>query len=168
MKRCSWAANDLLIAYHDNEYGRIQTDNHNIFEKLCLESFSAGLSWYIVLKKREAFRTAFCGFSPENCAALTDDYLDSLREDAGIIRNAAKIYAVRSNAHAALAVIRDYGSLFKFIYSFKQPERLLSALKQYGFRQVGISAATELMKSLGIIEAHEPDCAIKLFKNEEQ
>ena len=83
-RRCSWATNDLLIAYHDEEYGRLDRDERSIFEKICLESFSAGLSWFIALKKRPALRAAFADFDVDACAQLSDEHLEDVlqRPDA--------------------------------------------------------------------------------------
>ena len=147
-RRCSWAVDRLLQDYHDNEYGRLKTDDAALFEKLCLESFQAGLSWRTVLAKREAFREAFSGFDIEQCAALEDAYLETLM----------KIFAVRENAKATLRVIEEFGSFFKYIYSFKKPEALLRSLKSYGYVFVGPTMTEAFMQSVGILEAHEPGC----------
>ncbi|MEA4854522.1 MAG: DNA-3-methyladenine glycosylase I [Christensenella sp.] len=157
-KRCAWAKDALLIDYHDHEYGRIKSDDNDLFEKLCLESFQAGLSWRTVLAKRDAFRRAFYGFDIKQCAALTDDYLDSLTQDKSIIRNRRKIYAVRGNARAALRAAAEHESLFRFLYGFKKPEAMYLALKQYGFVFVGKTICESFMQSVGMTEAHEPDC----------
>ena len=157
-KRCAWATDELMIEYHDNEYGRIKTGDAALFEKLCLESFQAGLSWRTVLLKRDAFRRAFHGFAISECADLEDSYLESLLDDREIIRNRRKIFAVRENARAALRVVAEYGSFFRFVYSFKRPETMLLALRQYGFVFVGRTICESFMQSVGILEAHEPDC----------
>ena len=157
-KRCSWATDDILIDYHDNEYGKIKSDSKALFEKLCLESFQAGLSWRTVLVKRDAFRRVFFGFDIGKCAELTDAYLESLMQDKEIIRNRRKIFAVRENARAVERLGKEYGNFFRFVYGFKKPEQLLKALKQYGFVFVGDTICESFMQSIGIIEAHEPDC----------
>ncbi|BDF59749.1 DNA-3-methyladenine glycosylase I [Christensenellaceae bacterium] len=157
-KRCSWATDDILIDYHDNEYGKIKSDSNALFEKLCLESFQAGLSWRTVLVKRDAFRRAFLGFDIGKCANLTDEYLESLMQDETIIRNRRKIFAVRENARAVERLNKEYGNFFRFVYSLKKPEQLLKALKQHGFVFVGYTICESFMQSIGIIEAHEPDC----------
>jgi len=157
-KRCSWVVDALLRDYHDNEYGRLKTNDTALFEKLCLESFQAGLSWRTILVKREAFRSAFHGFDINSCAEMTDQYLESLLLDEKIIRNRAKIFAVRKNARAAQRVIKEYGSFFKYVYSFKRPKALLASLKKYGFVFVGPVMAEAFMQSIGILEAHEPGC----------
>ena len=96
-RRCSWVTDVLLREYHDNEYGRLKTDDSSLFEKLCLESFQAGLSWRTVLAKRDAFREVFFGFDIQKCAELEDGHLESLMLDPRIIRNRRKIFAVREN-----------------------------------------------------------------------
>lgn len=159
MERCSWATNPLLIEYHDNEYGQLTPSDNAIFEKICLESFSAGLSWLIVLKKREALREAFEGFSLEKCASLTDDALEEALCNPGIIRNTRKITAVRDNAKACLAIVREHGELKSFVSSFRTGKDLASAMRKYGVRQFGPVCAEELLKSLGLLPAHEPGCS---------
>lgn len=157
-KRCGWVVDALLKEYHDNEYGRIKTSDTALFEKLCLESFQAGLSWRTVLAKRDAFRRAFFSFDIEWCACLKDDYLESLLSDKEIIRNRAKIFAVRENARAVRRVIAEHGSFFKYIYSFKRAQALLVSLKRYGFVFVGPTMVESFMQSIGILDAHEPGC----------
>ena len=157
-RRCGWVTDLLLKEYHDNEYGRLKTDDTSLFEKLCLESFQAGLSWRTVLAKRGAFREAFFGFDIRKCAELEDEYLDSLLFDQRIIGNRRKIFAVRENARATLRVIGEHGSFFKYVYSFKKPQALLASLKRYGYVFVGPTMAESFMQSIGILEAHEPGC----------
>lgn len=157
-KRCSWVVDALLKEYHDNEYGRIKTSDTALFEKLCLESFQAGLSWRTVLAKREAFRRAFFCFDIEKCAHMADEYLKSLMFQKEIIRNRRKIFAVRENARAVKRVIEDHGSFFKYVYSFKRPQAMLASLKEYGFVFVGPTMVESFMQSIGIIEAHEQGC----------
>ena len=157
-RRCSSVTDVLLREYHDNEYGRLKTDDSSLFEKLCLESFQAGLSWRTVLAKRDAFREVFFGFDIQKCAELEDGHLESLMLDPRIIRNRRKIFAVRENARATLRVCREHGSFFKYVYSFRKPEPLLSSLKGYGYVFVGPTMVEAFMQSIGILEAHEPGC----------
>lgn len=158
MKRCSWAINELLIAYHDNEYGRLDRDERSVFEKICLESFSAGLSWYIVLRKRPALRRVFSDFDVDACADLSDEQLELALADPGIIRNRRKVEAVRTNARVVQTLRRE-GGLLSLILSFRRPVDLASDLKKRGMQQFGPICAGELMKSLGLLPAHEPGCA---------
>ncbi|MEG0785012.1 MAG: DNA-3-methyladenine glycosylase I [Christensenella sp.] len=165
-KRCGWVVDALLKDYHDNEYGRLKTSDTSLFEKLCLESFQAGLSWRTVLVKREAFRSAFSDFNIEQCAKLTDEYLESLMSCEQIIRNRKKIFAVRENARAALCVIEEHGSFFQYIYSFKKPQALLISLKRYGFVFIGPTIMEAFMQSIGILEAHEAGCFLHTPRTE--
>lgn len=158
LKRCGWANDELLINYHDNEYGKIKTDDQSLFEKLCLEGFQAGLSWRTVLIKRDSLRKAFFDFDIQKCASLSDEYLLSLMQDDEIIKNKRKIFSVRNNAQRVLEVILEYESFFRFIYSFKEPNKLLLAFKKYHFSFVGETICESFMQSIGIIEAHEPHC----------
>ena len=119
--RCMWAVTDpLLRDYHDEEWGRPVHGEHALFERISLEGFQAGLSWRTVLAKRPAFRVAFDGFDADAVAAFTDDRLEALMDDAGIIRNRAKILATRSNARAIIA-LRDHGGIDHFLWS-RRPE----------------------------------------------
>jgi len=103
--RCPWAADPPEYRrYHDEEWGRPVTDDGRIFEKLCLEGFQAGLSWLTILRKREAFRTAFAGFDAAAVAGFGPDDVTRLLADAGIVRNRAKIEATIANARATLSL----------------------------------------------------------------
>lgn len=157
-RRCKWADDELLVRYHDTEFGKIITNDDKLFEKLSLEVFQAGLSWRTVLAKRDFFREVFSGFDIGAVAGLSDDYLDSLLSDSRIIRNRKKIYATRSNARSAQKIIAEGQSFFKFVYAFKSPGKLLSALKNYGFVFIGETIIESFMQSIGIIEAHEISC----------
>lgn len=166
IKRCSWATNDLLIAYHDEEYGRLVHEESAIFEKICLESFSAGLSWYIVLKKRPALRDAFADFDVDACASLSDGQLEQAMARPDIIRNRRKVEAVRTNAQV-IRSLRSEGGILSLILRQKRPVDLAADLKKRGLRQFGPVCAGELMKSLGLLPAHEPSCALARREREE-
>ena len=157
-RRCKWATGDLLVRYHDDEYGKIITDDNKLFEKLSLEIFQAGLSWRTVLAKRDAFENAFNGFEINAVAELSDNDLDSLLTDGTIIRNKKKIYAVRENARAAQKIVSEGQTFFKFIYAFRDPGQLLLSLKGYGFVFIGKILIESFMQSIGILEAHETNC----------
>ncbi len=158
LKRCSWATDDLLIAYHDEEYGRLKTTDQALFEKLCLEAFQAGLSWRTVLLKRDALREAFCNFDIDACAALTDVQLEAQAQNAAIIRNRRKIFAVRSNAQAAQKILSEHETLFAFVTQYPTPQKLKQALKHYGFTFAGETVCESFLQSIGLLEAHEPGC----------
>lgn len=172
LARPPWAAADpLLRAYYDTEWGLPVTDEQGVFERLSLEAFQSGLSWRTVLAKRPAFRRAFEDFDPEAVAAFGDPAVERLLADAGIIRNRAKIVATIGNARATLALRRE-GGLAELVWSF-QPERtpaprtwdevpstspesvaLSKALRAKGFRFVGPTTMFALMEAIGIIDTH--------------
>ncbi len=117
--RCGWCGNDpLYIRYHDEEWGRLVTDDRLMFEFLILESAQAGLSWITILRKRENYRRAFAGFDPEKVARFTDSDVERLLQDAGIIRNRLKITAAIGNAQRFLALQREFGSFCRYLHSF--------------------------------------------------
>lgn len=117
--RCVWpGADPLYLAYHDTEWGVPERDGRALWEKLMLDGFQAGLSWITILRKREAFRTAFAGFDPEVVARFDGRDVERLLADAGIVRSRAKIEATIGNARAYLAM-RDRGEAFAdFLWSF--------------------------------------------------
>lgn len=157
-RRCQWASDKLLKQYHDDEYGKIITDDNKLFEKLSLEVFQAGLSWRTILVKREYFREVFFNFDINTVAALTDSYLESLLLDSRIIRNRKKIFATRQNAVVLKKIIQNCESFFKFVYGFEDPEKFSRALREYGFTFMGITIAESFMLSIGILPAHEQSC----------
>jgi DNA-3-methyladenine glycosylase I len=126
--RCPWGASTPdYQAYHDDEWGRPVRDDRGLYERLTLEAFQSGLSWLTILRKREAFRSAFAGFDPAAVAAFGDDDRERLLTDAGIVRNRAKVDAAITNAQAVLDLD---GSLTDLLWSFapdgprRRPERL--------------------------------------------
>ena len=180
-RRCGWCSNDpLYIAYHDSEWGRPVTDDNQLYEKLCLEGFQAGLSWLMILKKREAFRDAFVGFDPLVVARFTSRDVQRLMRNAGIVRNAAKIQATIANARATLNVW-DSGTTLKDVMWKHQPSKRRAAprvhgdipsfspesaalskeLLRLGFRFVGPTTIYAAMQSLGIVNDHYASCAFR-------
>lgn len=159
MKRCFWAeSNDLMRQYHDEEWGVPCHDRDRLFEKLCLECFQAGLSWETILKKREAFRSAFDRFDPDKVARYKEDKIIELMADASIVRNELKIRSCIQNAHALL-LMEDEGEYFPgFVWSYIDGKSLSKALKKRGFKFVGETICRSFMESMGVIDAHEPDC----------
>ena len=118
-ERCDWAnSGELMIRYHDTEWGVPLHDDRKLFEFLVLEGFQAGLSWQIVLNKREAFREAFNGFNPEKIAAYDQAKLDELVQNKSIIRNRQKIAACVNNAQQFLKIQNEFGSFNKYIWQF--------------------------------------------------
>lgn len=172
--RSSWALGaPLLTEYYDTEWGMPVTDEQGVFERLSLEAFQAGLSWLTVLRKREAFRTAFAGFDPDRVAAFGTSRVDELMADSALIRNRRKIEATISNA-AATIELREHveGGLAALVWSYMparspaprrddelpatSPEShaLARELKRYGFRFVGPTTAFALMSAIGIVDVH--------------
>ncbi|OZI20770.1 3-methyladenine DNA glycosylase [Bordetella genomosp. 9] len=172
LARPPWAAVDpLLQAYYDTEWGMPVRDERGMFERLVLEGFQSGLSWATILRKREAFRAAFHGFDPDTVATYTDDDVQRLMADAGIVRNRAKILATINNAAATLR-LREDGGLADFIWSFQPVETpaprtlaeiptisaasiaLSKALRARGFGFVGPTTMHALMEATGMIDTH--------------
>lgn len=183
--RCGWAGAEgprpdpLMTAYHDEEWGRPTTDDVELFERLVLESFQAGLSWSTILRKRPAFRLAFCGFDPSVVAAFNAGDRTRLMADAGIVRNRAKIDASIRNANAQLAICREFGGFELYLRTVVPgPARPLPAsvasgdipartsasaalsmdLQARGFRFVGPTITYAFMQSVGIVDDHLPGC----------
>ncbi|AXI79298.1 DNA-3-methyladenine glycosylase I [Peterkaempfera bronchialis] len=173
--RCTWgnSAEDYRI-YHDTEWGRPVRGDDALFERVCLEAFQSGLSWITILRRRENFRAAFDGFVIEKVAAFTDADRERLLQDAGIIRNRAKIDAAVANARAALELPAGLDAL---IWSYAgDPARpaprtpadvpattaesaaLAKELKRRGFRFVGPTTAYALMQACGLVDDHLADC----------
>jgi len=185
LARCWWsgAAGDrvdpLMVAYHDEEWGTPCHDDVELFERLVLESFQAGLSWSTILRKREAFRAAFHGFDPGVVASFDDGDRARLMADAGIVRNRAKIDATIGNAAAWLATAREFGSVDAYLATMvpgppaglvadarsgEIPARtpasdaLSADLRRRGFRFVGSTIVYALMQSIGLVDDHLPGC----------
>jgi DNA-3-methyladenine glycosylase I len=181
--RCWWstgtAADPLMVEYHDTEWGIPVDDDVELFERLALESFQAGLSWSTILRKREAFRSAFGGFRPEVVAAFGADDVERLMGDASIVRNRAKIEATIGNAAAFLETSKAFGSFDAYLASLieRPPRRLpptatggdvpattpasdaLSIdLRKRGFRFVGSTIVYAFMQSVGLVDDHVPGC----------
>ena len=180
LARCWWAGDDpLYVAYHDTEWGRPVHDDVRLFEKLCLEGFQAGLAWITVLRKREAFREVFHGFDPDRVAAMGDDDVARLLDDARIIRHRGKIEATITNARAYADTIADTGSLDALVWSYREdpptarPTRvdevratspastaLSKDLKRRGWRFVGPTTVYAFLQSMGVVDDHMAGCHV--------
>lgn len=179
IKRCDWPADDLLmIEYHDKEWGVPIHDDRKLFEFMVLDAFQAGLSWSIVLKKRENFRKAFDNFDFKKIARYTEKKIEKLRNDAGIIRNKLKIDATVTNAKAFIEVRREFGSFDKYIWSFTigkpkvnkwktmselpaktdESDAMSKDLKKRGFKFVGSTICYAFMQAAGIVNDHATNC----------
>jgi len=178
-QRCPWGATDpLLRDYHDTEWGVPLHDDRQLFEFLCLEGAQAGLSWRTVLAKRERYREVFHGFDIARVAAMKDRELEKLLLDPGIIRNRLKVFAARDNAITALGVIREFGSLDRYLWPFVDGKPLVNrwadsgsvpastplsdsmskAMKKRGFRFVGSTILYSLMQATGMVNDHVVTC----------
>ncbi|GAA2083356.1 DNA-3-methyladenine glycosylase I [Aeromicrobium halocynthiae] len=172
LARPVWAASDpMLRAYYDTEWGMPVRDERGLFERLSLEAFQSGLSWAIILRKREGFRAAFDGFDPDLVAAYDEHDVDRLLGDAAIVRNRAKIEATITNARATVD-LRSRGGLPDLVWSHRpartpeprtfadvpttspESEALARALRREGFRFVGPTTMFALMEAVGIVDTH--------------
>jgi len=168
-----------MVAYHDHEWGTPVHDDIELFERLALESFQAGLSWSTILRKRPAFRTAFVGFDPRLVAAFDATDRARLMADVGIVRNRAKIDATIGNAAAFLAIRAAYGSFATYLdeqvpgpsaflpddavaadvpATTPASDALSADLKRRGFKFVGSTIVYALMQSIGLVDDHLPGC----------
>lgn len=160
MQRCTWAPDHdtLMCEYHDYEYGIKKDSDRELFEKLCLECFQAGLSWRTVLYKRDAFRECFFDFDPIKVADIIPEYVEELMQDTRIIRNRRKIEAVVRNAKKHCVIFDENGSFHNYVYSFKSGDALSKDLKKKGYRFVGPTICESFLMSVGAIEGHEKSC----------
>jgi DNA-3-methyladenine glycosylase I len=173
--RCSWATTaPEYLAYHDDEWGRPLHGERELFERLSLEAFQSGLSWLVILRKREAFRAAFCQFDVDAVAEFGDEDVTRLLADSAIVRNRAKIVSTIANARAVRSAIPE--GLDALLWSFaparharprtvadipaSSPESAAMAeeLKRRGLRFVGPTTAYALMQATGIVDDHLATC----------
>jgi len=166
--RCSWGDSTAdYRPYHDGEWGFPVADDVVLFEKLCLEGFQAGLSWLTILRKREAFRAAFCGFDFELIARFGEEDVLRLLDDAGIVRHRGKIEAVINNAARALELVQTEGSLSAFAWRYEPSvsgdpsagKPLAKELKRRGWRFVGETTVYSFMQAMGLVNDHDHACA---------
>lgn len=176
--RCAWARTPLGIEYHDREWGVPVHDDRVIFEFLTLEAAQAGLSWYTVLRKREAYREAFAGFDAQKVARYGNKQVEALLQNPGIIRNRLKIHAAVSNAGKFLEVRNEFGSFDAYIWRFvggkplvnrlktlkdypatsRESDALSKDLKQRGFKFVGSTIIYAHMQATGMVNDHIESC----------
>jgi DNA-3-methyladenine glycosylase I len=176
--RCAWPSSPISIAYHDREWGVPLKDDRKLFEFLVLDAAQAGLSWEIILRKREGFRAAFDDFNPEKIARYDGRKIKELLGDARIIRNRLKIESAISNARAFLAVQKECGSFACYIWQFvggtpkinacrslkdipatsAESDAMSKALKKRGFRFVGSTICYAFMQAAGMVNDHFVDC----------
>jgi DNA-3-methyladenine glycosylase I len=177
-RRCAWPSSPLALRYHDREWGVPLKNDRKLFEFLVLDAAQAGLSWEIVLRKREGFREAFDGFDPEKVARYDQRRIQRLLADPGIIRNRLKIASAVTNARAFLAVQKECGSFARYIWQFvggrplvnhrrslrdlptrtAESDAMSRALRQRGFRFVGTTICHAFMQAAGMINDHTVQC----------
>ena len=176
--RCPWPGTDpFYVAYHDTDWGVPELDDRALFEKLILDGFQAGLSWITILRKRENFRLAFEGFEPERIVRFTPERVETLMQDAGIIRNRAKIEGTIRSARLWLEMM-ERGSFARHLWGFvdgapvqgrfrhhgevptqtKAAEALSKDLKARGFSFVGPTIVYAFMQAVGMVNDHLVDC----------
>lgn len=177
--RCGWCVGDALYeAYHDEEWGVPVYDDATLFEFLILETFQAGLSWITVLRKRENFRNAFDNFDYKKIADYNQEKVDTLLQDAGIIRNKLKVNATISNAQAFMNIQDEFGSFSDYIWQFTDGKPIKNVITNYkdapantelsntiskdlkkrGFKFVGTTVVYAHMQATGMVNDHEVTC----------
>lgn len=178
-QRCTWSSQiPLMIEYHDTEWGVPEHDDKKLFEFLVLESFQAGLSWLIVLRKRENFRKAFAGFDAKKVAKFDKKKIEALMNDAGIIRNRLKIEAAINNAKCFLQIQKEFGSFDKYVWKFVNGKTLVNKRKSMkdlpakteisdamseemgkrGFKFRGSTICYAFMQAIGMVNDHSVHC----------
>ena len=176
--RCRWASNELSIRYHDEEWGVPTHDDQILFEFLVLEGAQAGLSWDTILRKRENYRRALDGFNPERIARYDTRKIQSLLQDAGLVRNRLKMESVVKNARAFMAVKSEFGSFDAYIWKLVGGKPIVNTrrshsripartsvsdamskdLKKRGFSFVGTTICYALMQATGMVNDHLMEC----------
>ncbi|MCR9144390.1 MAG: DNA-3-methyladenine glycosylase I [bacterium] len=180
LTRCGWvnADNEMYAAYHDEDWGVPEYDDQALFEKLLLDGAQAGLSWLVILQKRETYRKAFDGFDPQKMARYTPRKVETLLKDPGIVRNRLKVNAFITNAQAYLKLREELGSFSDYLWDFvggapiqnrwktlkqvpvKTPEAeaMSKDLKKRGFKFVGPTIVYAFMQAVGMVNDHTIDC----------
>ncbi len=179
-KRCfgSLPGKEFYAEYHDHEWGIPVHDDTRLFEMLILEGAQAGLSWETILKRRQGYREAFHHFDPRKVASMSDDALNALVENEGIIRNRLKIYAARQNARVFLQIQSEFGTFDRYVWSFVngkpivnrrqqfkdtpvttiESDALSKDLKKRGMTFVGSTIIYAYMQAVGLVNDHLADC----------
>lgn len=181
--RCGWCGtDDTYVKYHDNEWGRLVSDDAILFEFLVLESAQAGLNWLTILKKREGYRAAFHDFDAKAVAQMTEDDIERLMHFDGIIRNRLKIKSAIANARLFLAIQKEYGSFHNYILSFipggkpiintfhslsevptssPQSDAISKDMKKRGFKFFGTTICYAFLQATGFVNDHLAGCIIR-------
>lgn len=181
--RCDWVplSKPIYLEYHDNEWGKPIKDDHKLFELMILEMFQAGLNWYIILKKRKAFKIAFDNFNPRKVAVFNEKKINQLLKNSMIIRNRLKIKSSINNANKFLEIQNEFDSFSNYIWNFtdnfpiinkwensleipcesKLSESISKDLKKRGFQFFGPTITYSFMQAAGLINDHTINCAFK-------
>jgi DNA-3-methyladenine glycosylase I len=187
IKRCDWVkdADDLMIQYHDTEWGVPLHDDNKIFEFLVLESFQAGLSWRTILSKRKNFEKAFAKFDPIKVSKFSKKEISRLLKNEGIVRNGAKIHAAINNAKIFLEVQKEFGTFSKYMWRFVDNKPMVGVikkmsdykpvniqsevwskdLKRRGFKFLGPTTVYAHMQAVGMVNDHMENCFRKKIKS---
>jgi DNA-3-methyladenine glycosylase I len=179
LTRCGWCnSSELYQKYHDQEWGVPVYEDTKLFEFLLLETFQAGLSWITILNKRENFRAAFDAFDYKKIASYSEDKIQDLLQDSGIIRNQLKVRSAVSNAIAFIKIQEEFGSFSKYIWGFTDGKPIVNNrkslsevqattplsdaiskdLKKRGFKFVGSTVVYAHMQATGMVDDHVADC----------
>lgn len=181
MKRCNWAENELMLEYHDKEWGKETTNETVLFEFLVLESAQAGLNWLTILKKREGYREAYDNFDVAKVACYDDNKKEELRQNPAIIRNRLKINASVENAKTFLLVQKEFGSFHEYMWHFvahKQivnnwvneedipastslSDKISKDMKKRGFKFIGTTIIYSYLQAIGVINDHVMHCSFR-------
>jgi DNA-3-methyladenine glycosylase I len=182
-RRCGWCKSDpIYLKYHDEEWGREVTDDHKMFEFIVLESAQAGLSWITILKRRDAYRDAFAGYDAEKVAKMTEQDVERLMQNTGIIRNRLKIKATISNAQCFLEVQKEFGSFCNYLRTFLPDgkpiinhwkslseippstplsDEISKDMKKRGFKFFGTLICYAHLQAVGYVNDHLEGCPYK-------
>lgn len=183
LNRCPWCGDDpLYVKYHDEEWGRLVTDDQTLFEFLTLESAQAGLAWITVLRKREGYREAFHNFDVEKVAAMTEEDVERLMKFDGIVKNRRKIQSAITNARLFIEIQKEYGSFFNYLRSFfkgdfpvinhpatmadipvtsPESDAIAKGMKKRGFKFFGSTICYAHLQATGFVDDHLNGCHCK-------
>lgn len=183
LSRCPWCGDDpLYVKYHDEEWGRLVTDDHILFEFLTLESAQAGLAWIAILRKREGYREAFHNFDVEKVAAMTEEDVERLMKFDGIVKNRRKIQSAISNARLFIEIQKEFGSFFNYLRSVfhgdfpvvnhpatmadipvtsPESDAIAKDMKKRGFKFFGSTICYAHLQATGFVDDHLNDCLSK-------
>jgi DNA-3-methyladenine glycosylase I len=175
--RCGWAKGEAMIRYHDDVWGRPEHDDRKLAEMLLLEGFQAGLSWAVVLSKRENFRKAFAGFDPAKIAAFGEEDINRLKENPGIVRNRLKIGAAVKNMRVFLDIQAEFGSFGRYLWAFAPEGPVIGGettvcasplsdavskdLIKRGMRFMGTVTVYSFLQAVGVVNDHDALCFYK-------